>query len=96
MILIITIVIIVVFITRVYFVIFSVQELGNHFLPKNAETGCEMEDANLEGTASFCMDHSASQSREQRAYEVLFAVMSKGTEGSYSRMACTTGNPWWL
>ena len=96
MILIITIIIIVVFIIRVYVVVCSVQELGNHFLPKNAETGCEMEDANLEGTASFCMDHSVNQSREQRAYEVLFAVMLKGIEGSHSRMACTTGNPWWL
>ena len=67
MILKIMIIIIVVFIIRVYVVICSVQGSGNHFLLKNAETGCEMEDANLEGTASFCMDHSASPSREQRA-----------------------------
>ena len=56
----------------------SVQEPESPTLQKNAETGCEMADANLEETANFFMDHLVNPSKEQRVWEVLLEAMLTG------------------
>ena len=49
----------------------SVQDLESHILLKNVETGCEMEDVNLEEIVNFFTDHFLNQNQELRVSEAL-------------------------
>ena len=54
-----------------FFFIHSVQDLESHILLKNVETGCEMEDVNLEEIVNFFTDHFLNQNQELRVSEAL-------------------------
>lgn len=54
-----------------FFFLHSVQDLESHILLKNVETGCEMEDVNLEEIVNFFTDHFLNQNQELRVSEAL-------------------------
>ena len=61
-----------------FFFLHSVQDLESHILLKNVETGCEMEDVNLEGIVNFFTDHFLNQNQELRVSEALWELMLTG------------------